>query len=45
MRPTAIFLLTTALLTAGCAYLDSIPYSPNSVNDVAYSGRFRPAVW
>ena len=45
MNRRTFFLLSMALLIAGCAYLDSIPYSPNSVNDVAYSGRFRPAVW
>jgi hypothetical protein len=43
MKTRWIFMLSLALLS-GCAYLDSIPYSPDSVNDVAYGGRFKP-VW
>jgi hypothetical protein len=32
------------MLLAGCAALDNIPYSPDSVKDVGYGGRFRQPV-
>ena len=42
-RPTfciRMLLLSTVLISAGCAALDA-PYNPASVNDVGYGGRFR----
>ena len=40
MRVALLFL---AALVSGCAYLDSIPYSPDSVKDIAIGdGHFRP---
>jgi len=45
MRRRAILLLSAALLVTGCAWLDRYPYSPDSVNDLAYGGRFRPPAW